>query len=276
MKNIISIIALVLLSFTMKAQDTLKLKNGTKVLGAVTEVSSSEVKFRKTADGPIYVMHKDEIASISYQNGMEEVFDNTSSSSSSSSNTNSGSSNSSANNESKKIGNYNGNDEGFTTGKKHYGGPRIGMTAISDGTISKSIGTNVISQFGWQFETRFFTVDNGSSGLFEFVPMLGGLERGAFLPSASALIGFRTGSGYEIGCGPNLSRSGFGMVFAGGASFQMGHVCFPVNIAFQPNISKSYTSASYDYVTGQYTEHTQKLNSGFRLSLLIGFNARSN
>lgn len=275
MKNIIALIALFLVSISMQAQDTLNLKNGTKVLGVVTEISSTQIKFKKTATGPVYVMQKDEIASVSYQNGTSEVFGATTSiPTATTSNPSTAPKPTVKNTESGKIGKYDAQDDGQLLGKKHYGGPRIGMTIISDGSISKSIGANVISQFGWQFETRFFTVDNGASGLFEFIPMVGGMERGIFLPSATALIGFRTGKGHEFGCGPTLSLSGFGMVFAAGTSFQMGHVCFPVNVAFQPNISKQEYFSYFDGNT--YISGTKKVDTGFKLSLLVGFNARNN
>ncbi|CAN5418848.1 hypothetical protein BH09BAC5_BH09BAC5_17940 [soil metagenome] len=269
MKTILSIIALVLVSLSTYAQDTLKLKNGTKVLGVVTEISSTQVKFKKTASGPVYVMQKDEIVSISYENGTTEVLTETEVKVPANNTT------ATTPTAPKKIGKYNANDDAPNDNIKHYSGPRIGVTFFSDGSVADDIGTNAVSQFGWQFETRFFTADNGSSGLFEFIPLVGGMERGVFLPSATALIGFRSGKGYEFGCGPTLALSGFGMVFAAGTSFQMGSVCFPVNIAFQPNIAKEEYRSYYDPSTGQYIEQTRKVNTGFRISLLVGFNARN-
>ncbi|HEU4716883.1 MAG TPA: hypothetical protein VFU15_03580, partial [Bacteroidia bacterium] len=221
-------------------------------------VTADKVKFKKTADGPVYTMDKSDIFMIVYENGRKEVFSNDSSTSPSAATP------------------TKGDDDDEIVPRKHYGGPRAGMTCFGPGTIAGKLHTNVISQFGWQFETRFFTLDNGSSGLFEFVPMLGGLESGKFLPSATAIVGYRTGSGFEFGIGPNLSQSGFGIVFAGGASFRSGKVLFPVNIAFQPSVNKTYYAGYYDASSGQYVPGERTLATGFRVSLLVGFNARKN
>jgi hypothetical protein len=167
---------------------------------------------------------------------------------------------------------------------KRYGGPRVGVTYLGVGTSREKIAdafnrgdiTPWISQFGWQFETRIFTLDDGACGLVEFVPMIGGLEQGLFLPSASGILGFRTRSGVELGVGPNLSLSGVGLVMAAGASFKIGKVTFPINVVFSPSIRKTTApSKEYDPITGNYIDVPGvTTNSGFRLSLVIGFNSR--
>src|SRR5687768_15364317 len=85
-------------------------------------------------------------------------------------------------------------------------GPRFGVTFIqgraADGLKELWDVNPVITQFGWQFETRFFTLPNGTTGLVEWVILVGGLEQNVFLPSVSCLIGARDASGLELGFGP--------------------------------------------------------------------------
>ena len=106
--------------------------------------------------------------------------------------------------------------------------------------------------------------------------MIGGLEQGLFLPSASGILGFRTRSGVELGVGPNLSLSGVGLVMAVGASFKIGKVTFPMNVVFSPNITKTTAdSEEYDPNTNTYiTVPGVESKSGFRLSFVMGFNSR--
>ena len=113
-------------------------------------------------------------------------------------------------------------------------GPRIGFTLLTHGSSADFINDRsseytgfdevwtegqkmaFISQYGWQWETRF--VDNGEiAGLVEWVVVVGGMEQGMFLPAISSLVGIRTGNGMEVAIGPNLSLSGIGMVFTIGS-----------------------------------------------------------
>ncbi|OFX88821.1 MAG: hypothetical protein A2W99_04970 [Bacteroidetes bacterium GWF2_33_16] len=133
-------------------------------------------------------------------------------------------------------------------------GPRVGFTYIGPGDVADRLNENdisqFISQFGWQFETRFFTLDNGSCGLVEGVVLLGGLEQNTILPSASFLIGLRGQKGIEFGFGPNLSVAGASFVFAVGITLKTQNIFFPINLAMVPS------------------------KDGYRFSLLFGFNAR--
>ena len=107
-----------------------------------------------------------------------------------------------------------------------------------------------LTQFGWQFETRIFRLASGTAGLVEFVPLIGGLEQGKFIPSLSALVGLRGPKGFEFGLGPNVTPASAGIVLAVGTSFKVEDVNFPVNLAVVPG------------------------NGGVRFSLLVGFNHR--
>jgi hypothetical protein len=256
MKKIIILIVFTFGSFTIHAQDIITLKSGSEIKGVITEITKDQIKFKKTSEGPIYSMNKSDIFMIVYENGRKEIvqLENTTD------NTTVPTTNPKPVEEDEKL-----------DPSKHYGGPRIGMTYLSPGTtVDRAAGAfgrdyinHVISQFGWQFETRFFKLENGGCGLIELIPLIGGIEQGLFLPSLTGIIGYRNSAGHEIGVGPSLSFSGFGLVFAAGTSFKSGKVIFPVNIAFSPSITKRYTYGNNE-------------SSGFRLSLFVGFNSRKN
>jgi len=121
--------------------------------------------------------------------------------------------------------------------------------------MSEELETSMITQYGWQWESRF--ADNGSiAGLVEWVVVVGGMEQQMFLPSISSLVGIRTGEGMEYAVGPNLSATGINMVFTIGKNFKSGDLNFPVNLAFVPNGN----------VWGEDEE------SGARISIMVGFN----
>ena len=134
-------------------------------------------------------------------------------------------------------------------------GPRVGFTVLSDGIVDKlgDYGLRIrpfVTQFGWQFEKRFYGGDNGLSAVTECVVLAGGLEQGVVLPSLNWLVGLRTSQGVEFGVGPNLTPVGTALAFAAGATFRSGALNFPVNLAVVPS------------------------KSGVRVSVLAGFNTR--
>ena len=162
-------------------------------------------------------------------------------------------------------------------GPRRLGGPRTGFTVLSAGAVDKlneafgegrrcdydyntgretctsgdpllNEGFPVVTQFGWQFEHRMFQAESGLTGVTEWILLVGGAERGLFLPSATFLAGVRAPGGFEIGVGPNVSLSGAAYAFAIGMNNEMGDVNLPLNAAV---------------VLGQ---------DGPRVSLLVGFN----
>ena len=142
-------------------------------------------------------------------------------------------------------------------GPRRLGGPRTGITVLSAGAvrqINDAFDTGycyddqgysraceggpridpaapVVTQFGWQFETRMFQAESGLTGVAEWVLLAGGIERGLVLPSATFLVGARTPGGFEVGVGPNLSLSGVAYALAAGANYEAGTVSIPVNAA---------------------------------------------
>lgn len=169
---------------------------------------------------------------------------------------------------------------------RKYGGPRVGVTLVGPGAYRDLLNyegkRNIYSQFGWQFEKRMFTTKTGISGMVEFVPMIGGIDMGKFIPSISALIGVRTKKGIEVGVGPNAAVYGvknaqgyyktstsFGIVIAAGMSFKSDKVYFPVNLAFIPSVGKTANVVQPDGTTKR-----EKYQTGAKISLLVGFNYR--
>jgi hypothetical protein len=133
-------------------------------------------------------------------------------------------------------------------------GPRVGVTFLSDGIVEKlrddfdiDVGS-LVTQFGWQFEKRLSSSDNGLTAVTEWVLLVGGLERGVALPSLTWLVGLRARNGAEFGVGPNLTPVGVALAVAAGVTLRSGSLNFPVNLAVVPS------------------------KSGVRVSLLAGFN----
>ena len=158
------------------------------------------------------------------------------------------------------------------------------------------------SLYGWQWESRF--ADGGNvTGIVEWIALVGGMEKGMFLPSVSSMVGVRTASGVEFAAGPNLSLGGIAMVIGAGYNFKFGNLNLPVNITYVPSMNKTYHHDAeeeylwhegyYDYVYDEngdinweettYTDGYEELISstpaytvshptGARISVMVGFN----
>jgi hypothetical protein len=255
---------------TCLAQDIIKFKNGTEAKGKIAEISNTEIKYRKEGnlDGPMYTVLKGEVYMILYQNGANDIF---------------GEAPAVVETkvpvarvvETKKPEPTNQiiTEQPMPYIRVKFSGPRFGFTMIGAGTAADHIRelgkTPFITQFGWQFETRVFTSDNGTSGLFEFVPLVGGIEQGMFLPSINTLFGIRGKTGTEFAVGPNLSLSGFAMAFAIGTSFHNKNVYFPINLTIVPSVSRM--EQQYNSLTETY--YDAKVKTGVRVGVLIGFNS---
>ena len=186
-------------------------------------------------------------------------------------------------------------------------GPRVGVTMITPGSLASIIRGDVpffsdeireewtgstgeygaaISQYGWQWESRF--ADGGDvTGIVEWIALVGGMEKGMFLPSVSSMVGVRTSKGIEFAVGPNLSLGGIAMVFGAGYNFKFGKLNVPVNIAYVPSMNKTYNhDAEYEWVE-EYDENGNYIGggeietspaysvthpTGARVSLMVGFN----
>ena len=76
MKNIIAIVSLLLCGSTLFAQYIITKKDGTDIQAKVTEVSDSQIVFKKFSnpDGPSYKMDVADILMITYENGEREMY----------------------------------------------------------------------------------------------------------------------------------------------------------------------------------------------------------
>tara|TARA_R110001592_G_scaffold5254_2_gene28902 strand:- start:464 stop:1051 length:588 start_codon:yes stop_codon:yes gene_type:complete len=167
-------------------------------------------------------------------------------------------------------------------------GPRLGFTFISAGPIADvlndgfdfdgedeqhgSTGSAFTTLYGWQWESRFADGGGEIVGIVEWIVLVGGMEKGMFLPSASSIIGARMDNGLEFGVGPNLSLSGIGMVFGVGYNFKSGNLNLPVNISVIPGRGMTGTIHHYyDDYNDNYSEE-YKYNTGTRIAITVGFN----
>ena len=120
-------------------------------------------------------------------------------------------------------------------------GPRFGVTWLSSGIVDTLQSkyqidvAPVITQFGWQFEWQFASLENGPVALNEWVLLVGGLDQGAFLPSLTWLVGIRTPGNFEVGVGPNATPAGVALAFSAGQTFRVGALAVPLNIAVVPS-----------------------------------------
>ena len=93
-------------------------------------------------------------------------------------------------------------------------GPRMGVT-IFQGEIADRLGESrsmggyeaqpIMFQFGYQFEKQYLNEGNFQA-LFEFIPMITGLDQGLFIPSITVMNGLRNNkNGWEFAFGPTFS-----------------------------------------------------------------------
>jgi hypothetical protein len=93
-------------------------------------------------------------------------------------------------------------------------GPRMGFTVLTgeySSIVQKPIEEGgfdafpAMFQFGYQFEARYLNEGN-IQALFEFIPLITGLDQGLFIPSLSILHGLRNNkNGWEFAFGPTLN-----------------------------------------------------------------------
>ena len=76
MKKISIVFLLMIWAFTMYAQDVITLRNGSQIQAKVTEISSSEIKYKRFdhLDGPTIVVARSDVHAIAFANGIHEVF----------------------------------------------------------------------------------------------------------------------------------------------------------------------------------------------------------
>jgi hypothetical protein len=98
--------------------------------------------------------------------------------------------------------------------KLNLSGPRMGATIFTGQQALRlkaptSAGgadaVPVMYQFGYQFETSYIN-QGGLQALFEFIPMITGLDQGLIIPSVTVLHGVRSNrNGFEFAFGPSIN-----------------------------------------------------------------------
>lgn len=93
-------------------------------------------------------------------------------------------------------------------------GPRMGLTVFTGepATILSAHRSEggydampAMFQFGYQFEQQYLNEGNFQA-LFEFIPLISGLDQGMFIPSLTIMNGIRNNqNGWEFAFGPTLS-----------------------------------------------------------------------
>ena len=165
-------------------------------------------------------------------------------------------------------------------------GPRLGFTFISAGPLADVLnegfdndiemhgttGSAFTTLYGWQWESRFADGGGQIVGIVEWIVLVGGMEKGMFLPSASSIIGARMDNGLEFGVGPNLSLSGIGMVFGLVYNFKSGNLNLPINISIIPGRGMTDEIHHYDPNGNNHWEEEYKYNTGTRVAITLGFN----
>ncbi len=141
--------------------------------------------------------------------------------------------------------------------ERNMGGPRLGITYIpGNGELVQKLKENdigqSISQFGWHFEWAVIPQGGGPSFVIELIPLVGGVEYGKFIPSATLAMGVRMPSGIEFGMGPNLLFGGdkgvnSSLVLAFGKSFNYSGVSIPINLVFATSPAGNRFSLIFGY-----------------------------
>ena len=189
---------------------------------------------------------------------------------------------------------------------QRFAGPKIGVTLVQAGSLASILREDVgmftdevrnewtgstgkygsfMTQYGWQWESRFS--DGGNiTGIVEWVALVGGMEKGMFLPSISSMVGLRSDKGVEITIGPNFSLGGLAMEIGMGYNFHLGKLNVPINILYVPSFNKTYYFDAEDRwvnvydengdLIDQYLENSPKYTvthpTGARVSIMVGFN----
>lgn len=182
-------------------------------------------------------------------------------------------------------------------------GPRMGVVVFTS-NIAKRIqdptstgglhGQPVMSQFGYQFETAYISNEKVQA-LFEFVPIVTGMDQGRFMPSLSILHGIRLNkTGWEFIAGPMifLSRRAEGFFDAENGnkwtSLTDYNAAFPgakqpdntikmldtrgdlgISTSFLISVGKNFRSGNLNFPVNVFAVPNPE---GFRYGVSIGFN----
>jgi hypothetical protein len=185
-------------------------------------------------------------------------------------------------------------------------GPRMGFTTYSGQLRDRMMESKksggfdvfpVMFQFGYQFEKQYLN-EGKIQALFEFIPMITGLDQGYFIPSATILHGVRSNiSGWEFAFGPtfNVVPTANGYYDANGLWQKKNHwgeqpentgIENPFEITERLDSRGDYQLKTAFVLAAGRTFKSGKLNipvnvyvipgkEGWRFGLSVGFNARN-
>jgi len=146
-------------------------------------------------------------------------------------------------------------------------------------------------QFGYQFEKQYLNEGNFQA-LFEFIPMVTGLDQGLFIPSLTLMNGLRNNkNGWEFAFGPTVSlvskARGFYAPDNGNWTLANDSITVPAGVAvidrldsrgevaYQPGFvfafGKTFKSGRLNIPVNGYLIPNK---DGMRFGLSVGFNAR--
>ncbi len=147
------------------------------------------------------------------------------------------------------------------TNKLNLSGPRMGAVLFT-GKLGEIFSNSredggmdafpLLSQFGYQFEAQYINQGNFQA-LFEFIPMISGMEQGFFIPSITFLNGLRNSkSGLEFAFGPTFSiaqkSKGY---YDENNNWHLQHEWYDPNVPNPHTITKRVDSRGlYEFTTG--------------------------
>ncbi len=208
-----------------------------------------------------------------------------------------------------KLTQRNGFDNSINNPKKErlrLDGPRLGFIAYTGNTANiikadKSLGGfeafPAMFQFGYQFEKQYLN-EGKIQALFEFIPLITGVDQGYFIPSFSLLHGLRSNvNGWEFALGPtiNLSPKSYGYYDGGNVWHRQQdwsadptheNIQNPFTIRERLDSRGAYSIQSGFVIAFGRTFKSGKLNlpvnayvipgkNGFRIGASLGFNAKN-
>lgn len=185
-------------------------------------------------------------------------------------------------------------------------GPRMGITVFTGALNERMMESKktggfeafpAMFQFGYQFEKQYLN-EGKIQALFEFIPMITGLDQGYFIPSISVLHGVRSNvNGWEFAFGPtfNLLPTAKGYYDEDGIWQLQSHWSEqpanaakenPFDVKERLDSRGSYSFHSAFVLAAGRTFKSGKLNmpvniyvipgkDGFRFGLSVGFNAKN-
>jgi hypothetical protein len=176
-------------------------------------------------------------------------------------------------------------------------GPRMGMTYATgflgdvlqkEENVGGYGGQPYMFQFGYQFEKQYLN-EGDFQALFEFLPMITGLDQGRFIPSVTLLNGIRNNTnGWEFAFGPTFAMGKFAEGYSDDNNVFIIDQPAPVGKSLEKRPdSRGNTEISYGFLfAAGKTIKSGKLNiplnvfvvpgrNGLRFGLSMGWNGKS-